>query len=191
MCSTRCYTFNRTFHIVIPQRKNGCANFIITLFHLIRCMIIPWREMRGQDTTGGQKEMTTLSSGSQAYCCVMSSGRHFQYGDCGNVSVFFGFIAWFCKGFVNNNANIENWTHFRPIIVGLEKTKSYFQRLLKMFLMEMLYNQTSLVTRGLPVQILGRVMGPLWTTGAVCVCDLQNISVSFLLLNPFVQPVIG
>lgn len=52
MRSTQCYAFNKTFHIVIPQRKDGCANFIITLFHLIKCMIIPQREIRGQDMTG-------------------------------------------------------------------------------------------------------------------------------------------
>lgn len=55
MCNTRRYAFNKTFHIAMPQRKDGCANFIITLFHLIKCMIIPQREIRGQDTTGRKK----------------------------------------------------------------------------------------------------------------------------------------
>lgn len=54
------------FQIVIPQRKDGCANSIITLFHLIKCMIIPRREIKGRDTTGGQETMTALPSGSQA-----------------------------------------------------------------------------------------------------------------------------
>lgn len=50
MRNTQRYAFNKT--IVIPQRKDGCAYFIITLFHLIKCMIIPQREIRGQDMTG-------------------------------------------------------------------------------------------------------------------------------------------
>lgn len=57
---TQRYAFNKTFHIVIPQRKDGGANFIITLFHLIKCMIIPQREIRGQDTTGGGKDDTAV-----------------------------------------------------------------------------------------------------------------------------------
>lgn len=55
MSNTQRHAFNKTFHIVIPQWKDGCANFIITLFHLIKCMIIPQREIRGQATTGRRK----------------------------------------------------------------------------------------------------------------------------------------
>lgn len=41
--------WQRPSHIVIPPWKNGRANFIITLFQLIKCMIIPWREIRGYE----------------------------------------------------------------------------------------------------------------------------------------------
>lgn len=53
MCKRERYTFNRTFHITMHQWKNGCANSIITLFQLIKCMIIPWREIRGGNTAEG------------------------------------------------------------------------------------------------------------------------------------------
>lgn len=55
MCKREHYVFNRSFHIVIPQWKNSCANFIITLFQLIKCMIIPSREIREWNTSGGKK----------------------------------------------------------------------------------------------------------------------------------------
>lgn len=82
MCKREHYTFNRTFHITIPRQKNGCANFIITLFQLIKCMIIPWREIREGDTTW--QSFCRLSLGSQACCWIMPFGRHFLYGRYGN-----------------------------------------------------------------------------------------------------------
>lgn len=81
MCKREHYTFNKTLHITIPHQKSGCANFIIALFQLIKCMIIPWREIRDGNTTW---QSFRLSLGSQACCRIMPFGRHFLYGRYGN-----------------------------------------------------------------------------------------------------------
>lgn len=52
--------WQRPSHIVIPPWKNGCANLIITLFQLIKCMIIPWREIRGFENNGLTKLLALI-----------------------------------------------------------------------------------------------------------------------------------
>lgn len=118
MCKREHYTFNRTFHITIPRQKNGCANFIITLFQLIKCMIIPWREIREGDTTW---QSFCLSLGSEACCWIMPFGRHFLYDRYGNCVT---------------TAVAESWSSFHlKVVSGFEHVSEHllFSLVFKVF----------------------------------------------------------